>query len=284
MREVFILECEQCNGEYGVTVHKSVHGSRMSALSLFNKLLDPEDVKCEGATNEWREDSSDRNKDQYRTGLWGFVVWTITSLPLYEEPVYHHYSDKNLETSEIIGMTLLDKQYVDHAIKEMISYYNYPNMFSLSTKFPDSPTERIFYRYNYGPTAWDSEEMKAKTPKFEEWLVVVVPELPFGTKFKTFSTGQLRELFLRSPLVKTVECKEGIPAVSKILTKEELESFEGLPPKDRDPNNPWDDGLDDKDEVVSDRKPPEPESPVCSGGCGRHPDVCMCHDDSEAYK
>ena len=77
---VYLLEYETCNGEYCETRYKQAYSSEEKAKAAFDKLLDPELLKGEDAINEWRYTGSSDVEQKFRTGNWGFCVWTITKL------------------------------------------------------------------------------------------------------------------------------------------------------------------------------------------------------------
>ena len=81
-RTIYFLQCEHCNGEYGEVGHRSAYESIKLAKEAHKELVDPKDLKGKDAINEWQE-ALDKGVLQFRTGCWGFVVWTIREISLY---------------------------------------------------------------------------------------------------------------------------------------------------------------------------------------------------------
>lgn len=78
----YLLTCEECNGEYGVHVHWSLHSTVEGAKKFHLKHLDQEDLKGEDASNEWHPYEFDKDVLEFRTGNWGYVSWKIRTLRL----------------------------------------------------------------------------------------------------------------------------------------------------------------------------------------------------------
>ena len=81
--DIYILHCEQCNGEYGEITHESAYSSLEKAQAGQAKLVTPEALKGEGAINKWQKDGDD--KWIFRTGNWGYQIWSIAWLLVDEE-------------------------------------------------------------------------------------------------------------------------------------------------------------------------------------------------------
>lgn len=79
---VFLLTCENCNGEYGEECHYSIHQSLEGAKETHAKLINPEDLKCKDAVNKWRPLLYGKNGFEFRTGNWGYVCWEIRPVKL----------------------------------------------------------------------------------------------------------------------------------------------------------------------------------------------------------
>ena len=101
---VWILEYEECNGEYGERLYIGAFSSEKKAMGAFDVLLDKELLKGEDAINEWRTDENDPNIQEFRTGNWGFCIWKLSKLKLDEvgkteksmgEQWHEEFGDKN---------------------------------------------------------------------------------------------------------------------------------------------------------------------------------------------
>lgn len=94
MKIVYLLEYETCNGEYGEIRYKQAYSSEESAKAAFDKLLDPELLKGEDAINEWRVKEGKSDVQEFRTGLWGFCVWSITKLTVDHVGEVYYWEQK----------------------------------------------------------------------------------------------------------------------------------------------------------------------------------------------
>lgn len=81
---MYLLTCHECNGESCETVHHSLHSSVEKAKENFRRLLDPQLLTCEGASNEWKP-SMKGDTQEIQVGMWGYVSWQIR--PLEPDPV-----------------------------------------------------------------------------------------------------------------------------------------------------------------------------------------------------
>lgn len=237
MREVYLLECEACNGEYGTNTHKSIHATKESALARFQAELDPEDLKGQDARNKWEQYSGSMNIMEFRTGNWGFVVWTLTTLPLHGD-VAKEFVDLDLHIDTFKTLTMLPHKLFDECkIVEMVSFYDNPRTFLLEK----NDHYWLYHKYAYKPEWEDTPE-----PKYENWLQVHVPKPEKQLTFKAMTTGQLREFILSSDSVDSINCTESNHVFTKLTPEVMLSTKHMLPPKDR--THIWDDGDDEDDE------------------------------------
>ena len=88
MAFIYLLTCDQCNGEYCETTHFSAYSSiELSKKEHWDKYLDHKMLKGEDASNEWKENEfGDKDILEFRTGNWGYVVWKIRKIQLKNQP------------------------------------------------------------------------------------------------------------------------------------------------------------------------------------------------------
>ena len=82
-KNIYLLQCEQCNGDYCETSHWSAYNSIKQAIDAHKHLVEPKHLKGKDATNEWEEKSYEKGVLEFRTGNWGYIVWSIREIPFY---------------------------------------------------------------------------------------------------------------------------------------------------------------------------------------------------------
>lgn len=97
MASVFLLTREDCNGEYGTEGHCSVWTSEALAKAAHARLVRPYGKDPARVTERDPEDTADyydkwlwseykRGVQEFRTGRWGYTVWTLREMPV--DPVF----------------------------------------------------------------------------------------------------------------------------------------------------------------------------------------------------
>lgn len=89
--DVFILTCEQCNGEYGEQTYCSAHSTLDKAKEQHSKVVNPKHLEIASTPEEpdrpipeyyntWKDAEYEPDAIKFQTGNWGFVVWQIKKL------------------------------------------------------------------------------------------------------------------------------------------------------------------------------------------------------------
>lgn len=160
MKQVFLLRCEICNGEYGETSHLSVHATKDSALDTFKKSLDPNHLKGQDASNEWKPASDDPNKEVFRTGTWGYVVWTLQAMPFYG---YVEMPDFQAPFVEQLNK--------DYELIEILDWHDGPRVYTVREKSSDRAFLCYMVERHTDPKAEGIQKDEFfRTPIMERWI------------------------------------------------------------------------------------------------------------------
>ena len=89
--KIYILSCQECNGEYGTETHISAHSSLEKAKEAHLKVVEPEDIRIASIPeepdrevpnyyNKWTHCPYKENTLRFHTGAWGYILWEIRIL------------------------------------------------------------------------------------------------------------------------------------------------------------------------------------------------------------
>lgn len=82
-KKFYLLTYKACNGGDCEEKHYSLHSSIDEAKAYQQKHLNPEHLKEEDAVNKWEPVTYGSPEIlEFRTGQWGFLVWTIQEFTL----------------------------------------------------------------------------------------------------------------------------------------------------------------------------------------------------------